>query len=99
VIVNVCFPPVLLFYVLVGDVHMVQFGVVVLVGVGGQQMTPVLPPVKVVRDVVVLVPVLHGFVLVTTLSPRHRAPPLSPGNGSMPRNRPYIGAMEPDKCG
>lgn len=58
VIVDVCLPAVLFLHVPVWNVHVVQCGVIVLVRVGGQQMTPVLPPVQVVRGVEVLVPVL-----------------------------------------
>ena len=57
----------LLLYVPVGDVHMLQRGVVVLVGVGGQQVSPVLPPVQVVRHVIMLVAVLQGLVLMMPL--------------------------------
>lgn len=65
------FPPMLLVHVPMRDVHVIQCRMVVLVRVGGQQMTPVLPPVQVVRHVVVLVPVLQRLMLVMTLHPRH----------------------------
>jgi hypothetical protein len=39
--------------------------------VGRQQMTPVLSAMEIVRHVEVLVPVLHGVVLMMTLRPRH----------------------------
>jgi hypothetical protein len=71
VVVHVGLPPVLLLLVLVGDVHMVHGGMVVLMGVGRQQMTPVLSAMQIVRHVEVLVPVLHGIVLMMTLRPRH----------------------------
>jgi hypothetical protein len=72
-VVDVGFPPVLLVEVPVGDVDVVEGRMVVIVRVGGQQMSPVLTPVQVVRYVIVLVPVLHGLVLVMTLWLRHRA--------------------------
>jgi hypothetical protein len=68
-----CLPPVLLFGVPVWDVHVVLSGVVVLVRVVGLQVTPVLPPVQVVSDVEVLVPVLQGLMLMMTLCSRHPA--------------------------
>lgn len=71
-VVDVGFSAVLLVHITVRDVHVVHAGMVVLVGMGGQQMTPVLPLMQVVRDVVVLVPVLQGLVHVVTLRPRHR---------------------------
>jgi hypothetical protein len=58
-VVDVCLPPVLSLRVPVRDVHVLQCRMVVLVRVVGLQMTPVLPPVQVMGDVEVLVPVLH----------------------------------------
>ena len=74
VVVDVCLSPVLSLRVPVGDVHVFQSRVVVLVRMVGLEMTPVLPPMQVVGDVEVLVPVLHFSVLMMTLRPRHRAP-------------------------
>jgi hypothetical protein len=71
VIVDVGFPSVFLVEVPVGDVHVIQGGMVVVVGVGGNEMTPVLSLVQVMRHVVVLVPVHQGLVLVMTLLLRH----------------------------
>src|SRR5947208_15097425 len=89
------FSSMLLVHVLVGDVHVLQCRVVVIVGVGGQQMTPVLSLVQVVRDVVVLVPVPQGLMLVMSLRPRHRPHPslrrrLRPYTA--PRNRTNVSA-------
>jgi hypothetical protein len=52
------FPSMLFLHVPVGDVDVVQRGMVVVMGVGGQEMTPVLSAVQIVRDMKVLVPVL-----------------------------------------
>ncbi len=68
-VVQVCLPPVLLRLVLMRGVHVVNLGVVVLVGVSGKQMSPVLATVQVVRYVEVLVAVHHGFVPMMTLLP------------------------------
>ena len=76
-VVDVSLSAVLLVDVTVRDVNVVHSRMVVLVGMSGQQMAPVLSLVQIVRDVVVLVPVLQGFVGVVTLRPRHR-PHLSP---------------------
>jgi hypothetical protein len=58
-------------------------------------MTPVLPPVQVVGDVEVLVPVLQGVMLMMALRPRHRAHPLF---GPTLAEEPTLHrAMEPDK--
>jgi hypothetical protein len=73
VVVNVRFPPVFLVRVAVGDMNMVQCRMVVLVRVSGQQMTPVLSPMQVVRNVIVLVTVLQGLMLVVPLRPGHLA--------------------------
>jgi len=72
-VVDVSLSAVLLVDVTVRDVNVVHGRMVVLVGMCGQQMAPVLSLMQVVRDVVVLVPVLQGLVRVVTLRPRHRA--------------------------
>jgi hypothetical protein len=76
VVVHVRLPSVLLLRVLVRDVHVINGGMVVVVTVRRQKVTPVLATVQVVGDVIVLVPVLHRIVLVMSLRPRHRLPPL-----------------------
>ena len=48
---------VLLVHVVVRDVHVLNRRMVVLVDVGRQEVTPVLPTMEVVGDVVMLVPV------------------------------------------
>src|SRR6266571_816451 len=68
----------LLLHVPVRDVHVLQCGVVVLVSVGGEQMSPVLSLMQVVRDVIVLVAMLQGLMLMMSLLPRHARSPLSP---------------------
>jgi hypothetical protein len=74
VVVDVGFPPVLLGLVLVGDVHVLHLGMVVLVGMGRQEMHPVLPSMEVVGDVIVLVAVVEGVVVMATSRLRdHRA--------------------------
>lgn len=72
-VVDVCLSPVLILRVPVWDVHVLQRRVVVLVRVVGLQMTPVLPPVQVVGDVEMLVPMLNRVMLVMTLRSRHCA--------------------------
>jgi len=67
----------LLLHVPVRDVHVLQGGVVVLVSVGGEQMSPVLSLMQVVRDVIVLVAMLQGLMLMMSLLPRHPRSPLS----------------------
>ena len=74
-IVNVRFPAMLLVRVPMGNVHVLERGVIVLVDVSGQQMTPVLSLMQVVRDVIVLVAVFQGPVLVMSLVPSHCAHP------------------------
>src|SRR6266498_2563874 len=76
VVVDVGFPPMLLVHVPVGNVYVLECGMIVFVAVGGQQMAPVLSLMQIVRDVIMLVSVLQGFVLVMTLRTRHRAHPL-----------------------
>jgi hypothetical protein len=74
VVVDVGFPPVLFGLVLVGDVHVLHLGMVVLVGVCRQEMHPVLPSMEVVGDVIVLVAVVEGVVVMATSRLRdHRA--------------------------
>jgi hypothetical protein len=87
VVVDVGLSPVLLVHITVRDMHVVHGGMVVLVRMGGEKMTPVLPLMHVVGDVVMLVPVLQGVVRVMTLRPRHRVH-LSPGRTSR-TDRPY----------
>jgi hypothetical protein len=93
-VVDVCLPPVLSLRVPVRDVHVLQCRMVVLVRVVGLQMTPVLPPVQVMGDVEVLVPVLHCSMLMMTLRPRHRVH-LSSGRSSH-WNRKVHRAIGPD---
>jgi hypothetical protein len=76
-VVDVRLPSMLILRVPVGDVHVVQRGVIVLVGMVGLKMAPVLTPVQVMSDMEVLVPVLHRVMSMMTLSSRHRAHPLS----------------------
>jgi hypothetical protein len=71
VVVDMGFSSMFLPHVLVRDVHVVHCWMVVLVLVGGEQMTPVLTQVQVVRHVVVLVPVLQGIMLVVSPGLRH----------------------------
>jgi hypothetical protein len=68
VVVDVRLPAVLLVDVLVGDVDVLDRGMVVLVGVGGQEMDPVLAPMQVVGHVIVLVTVLQSVMLM--MAPR-----------------------------
>jgi hypothetical protein len=62
----------LFLFVDVRDMSMFNRRVVVIVGVGGKKVHPVLTLMKVMRHVVVLVAVLDGLVLVTTVCPSHR---------------------------
>jgi hypothetical protein len=64
VVVDVRFPSMLAFHVFVGEVDVLDGGVVVRVCMGGQQMRPVLPFMHVVRDVEVLVVVIKHLVCV-----------------------------------
>lgn len=74
VVVDVRLPPVLLLPVSVRDVHVFDLGVVVLVGVRGEQVHPVLTTMQVVGHVEMLVTVLRSLVVVTTLRLRlHQA--------------------------
>lgn len=70
---DVPFPAMLLLDVSVRDVDMLDRCVVVLVTVSGEQMSPVLTTVQVVRHVEVLVTVLDGLVLMTPRL-RHQLP-------------------------
>jgi hypothetical protein len=70
-VVNVRLAPMLLLQVLVGDVHVLDLGVVVLVHVRGLEMAPVLPAVQIVRDVEVLLGVHHFGVVVLLRLDRH----------------------------
>jgi hypothetical protein len=71
VVVHVRFSTMLFFFVDVRDVRMFNRRVVVIVGVGGEKVHPVLTLMKVMRHVVVLVTVLDGLVLVTAVSAHH----------------------------
>lgn len=70
---HVGLPTMLSLHVLMRDVHVLYRGMVVIVGVGGQEVPPVLSLMKIVRHVVVLVTVHHALVLVMTLRSRHHA--------------------------
>jgi uncharacterized membrane protein YcaP (DUF421 family) len=70
-IVDVSLSSVFLLHVAVRDMHVLQCGVVVLVIMGGEQVAPILSPVKIVRDVIVLVAMLQGLMLVMSYFPRH----------------------------
>ena len=61
---------------------------VVLVGKGREQMSPVLPLVQVMRHVIVLMPVLQGVVLVMTARRCHLV--LVPSNLIASNWRPSI---------
>jgi hypothetical protein len=67
VVVDMGFPAMLFGFVLVWRVHVLDRRVVVLVGVSGEQMSPVLTAVQVVRHVEVLVTMNHGLVLMVAL--------------------------------
>lgn len=89
----------LFLFVDVRDVRMLNRRVVVIVGVGGQEMHPVLTLMKVVRHVIMLVTMLDGLVQVTTMSPSHRDH-LLPGRfsgllTSDDRTSPSEGAHDP----
>ena len=73
---NVGFSTMLALHVLVRDVHVLHGGMVVIVRMRGQQVSPVLTLMEIVGHVVVLVTVLDAVVLVMTLRSRHRAPRL-----------------------
>jgi hypothetical protein len=78
VVVDVGFPLVLFGLIPMRNVDVFQRGMVVLVRVGGQQMTPILPFVKIMCNVVMLVTVPHGIVVVMSLPPRHAPTLLGP---------------------
>jgi hypothetical protein len=65
----------LLLYIDVRYVHVLHRRMIVIVGVCGQQVHPVLSLMKVMRNVVVLVAVPYCLVLVATLCLRHDAHP------------------------
>lgn len=90
-VVDVCFPPMLLVHVLVRDVHVIYGRMVVLVSVSGEQVPPVLSQVQVVRDVIVLVAMHQGLMLVMSLLPRHDLSPL-PARRSTCLSAVYIDA-------
>jgi hypothetical protein len=71
VVVDVSLSSVFLLHVAVRDVHVLQCRVIVLVIMGGEQVPPILSPVKIVRDVIVLVAMLQGLMLVMPLLPGH----------------------------
>jgi hypothetical protein len=96
VIVDVRLPAVLLVDVLVGDVDVLDGGVIVLVSMGGQEMDPVLTPMQVVSHVIVLVAMLESVMLMMAPRSRHaahlarsrsvpRGPYTSPRGGDKPR--------------
>jgi hypothetical protein len=66
VVVDVSFSSVFLGLVLMGDVDVLDLRVVVLMGVGGQEMHPVLASMEVVRDVEMLVAVVEGVVVMAS---------------------------------
>jgi hypothetical protein len=72
VVVHMRLMAMLFLFVDVRDVRMLNRRVVVIVGVGGQEVHPVLTLMKVVRHVIMLVTMLDGLVQVTTMSPSHR---------------------------
>jgi hypothetical protein len=67
VVMDMTFSPVLLFDLPVGNVHVLERRVIVLVRVRRREMAPVLASMEIVRNVVVLVTVLGGRVLVMPL--------------------------------
>jgi hypothetical protein len=71
VVVDVCLSSVFFLRVPVRDVHVIQCRVIVLVTMGGEQVPPVLSPVKIVRDVIVLVAMPQGLMLVMPFFPGH----------------------------
>src|SRR6266542_4441121 len=80
----------LLLHVPMRDVHVLQGGVVVVVSVRGEQVSPILSLMQVVRDVIVLMAMLQGLMLMMSLLPRHARSPLSCPTLD-PFDRPYIG--------
>jgi hypothetical protein len=74
VIVDMRLAPVLVLLVLMGDVHVVDLGVVVLVLVGRREVCPVLALMHVVGDMEVFVTVHQlGVLMVTLRSLLHRS--------------------------
>jgi hypothetical protein len=70
-VMHVGLTPVLVLHVLVRDMDMLYRGVVVIMAMGRQQMTPVLSHMQVMRHVVVLVTVFDVLMLVVALRLRH----------------------------
>jgi hypothetical protein len=85
VIVDVRLPAVLLVDVLVGDVDVLDGGVIVLVSMGGQEMDPVLTPMQVVSHVIVLVAMLESVMLMMAPRSRHALTPLAAGRSGEDR--------------
>jgi hypothetical protein len=83
--------PVLVLHVLVRDMDMLHRGVVVIMAMGRQQMTPVLSHMEVMGHVVVLVAVFDVLVLVVTLRLRHLCSP-PPRRFPFPHVRRYTEA-------
>jgi hypothetical protein len=75
-VMHVGLPAMLVLDVPMRDMHMLHRRVVVIMAVGRQQVPPVLSHMKVVRHVVVLVPVFDVLVLVVALRLRHLSSPL-----------------------
>ena len=71
--------PMLFLDVPVRHVYVPDFGVIVLVAVSGKQVRPVLATMEVVRHVKVLVTMLQGLVVMTSML-RHSSPPAGPVN-------------------
>jgi hypothetical protein len=92
VVVNVGFSTMLALHVLVRDVHVLYGGMVVIVRMSGQQVSPVLTLMEIVGHVVVLVTVLDAVVLVMTLRSRHPAPP--PGYPHPPIDPSWRGLVD-----
>jgi hypothetical protein len=98
VVVHMCLSTMFFLFVDVRDMRMFNRRVVVIVGVGGEQVHPVLTLMKVMRHVVMLVAVLDGLVLVTTVSPSHRGhllPDRSACSESDDRTTPSESAYDP----
>ena len=74
-VVHVGLPGMLALHVLVRDVDVLYRGMVVIVGVGGEEVPPVLSLMQIVRHVVVLMMVHDALMLVMTLRSRQRAHP------------------------
>ena len=74
-VVHVGLPGMLALHVLVRDVDVLYRGMVVIVGVGGEEVPPVLSLMQIVRHVVVLMMVHDALMLVMTLRSRQCAHP------------------------